>query len=67
MYVSHTLKFVLGKVENIVGKGENAGHQHFLLFPQCFQKPCFSELLTVGIVWQSVKYIVGLNVERVKR
>ena len=25
--------------ENIVGKGENAGYQHFLLFPQCFQKP----------------------------
>ena len=22
--------------ENIVEKGENAGHQHFLLFPQCF-------------------------------
>ena len=22
--------------ENIVGKGENAGKQHFLLFPQCF-------------------------------
>ena len=22
--------------ENIVGKGENAGNQHFLLFPQCF-------------------------------
>ena len=22
--------------ENIVGKGENAGSQHFLLFPQCF-------------------------------
>ena len=22
--------------ENIVGKGENAGTQHFLLFPQCF-------------------------------
>ena len=21
--------------ENIVGKGENAGNQHFLLFPQC--------------------------------
>ena len=27
------LYFVLGKVENIVGKGENAGYQHFLLFP----------------------------------
>ena len=22
--------------ENIVGKEENAGDQHFLLFPQCF-------------------------------
>ena len=22
--------------ENFVGKGENAGNQHFLLFPQCF-------------------------------
>ena len=22
--------------ENIVGKGENAGNQHFLLLPQCF-------------------------------
>ena len=22
--------------ENIVGKGENAGHQHFLLFRECF-------------------------------
>ena len=30
--------FVFDRVENIVGKGENAGYQHFLLFPQCFQK-----------------------------
>ena len=22
--------------ENIFGKGENAGNQHFLLFPKCF-------------------------------
>ena len=22
--------------ENVVGKGENAGEQHFLLFAQCF-------------------------------
>ena len=27
---------VMEKVENTVGKGENAGYQHFLLFPQCF-------------------------------
>ena len=32
------LKVVLRMVENIVGKGENAGYQHFLIFPQCFQK-----------------------------
>ena len=29
---------VSDRVENIVGKGENAGSQHFLLFPQCSQK-----------------------------
>ena len=23
-------------LENTVGKGENAGNKHFLLFPQCF-------------------------------
>ena len=22
--------------QNILGKGENAGNQHFLLFPKCF-------------------------------
>ena len=30
--------FCLDRVENIVDKGENAGYQHFLLFPQCFQE-----------------------------
>ena len=30
--------FVFDRIENIVGKGENAGYQHFLLFPQCFQE-----------------------------
>ena len=28
--------FLKKKKKNIVGKGENAGNQHFLLFPQCF-------------------------------
>ena len=32
------LNFALGRVENISGKGENAGYQHFLLFPKCFQE-----------------------------
>ena len=35
------LKFVFKRIENIVGNGENAGYQHFLLFPQCFQKASF--------------------------
>ena len=31
--VTEKLKIVLGREENIMGKGENAGYQHFLLFP----------------------------------
>ena len=37
-------------VEN-VGKGENAGYQHFLLFPQCFGKPSISGSLKLSFVW----------------
>ena len=40
---------VFDRVENIVGKGENSGNQHFLL-PQCFEKASFSGSLKVGIV-----------------
>ena len=36
--VSQNIKVVFHRIEHIVGKEENAGHQHFLLFPQCFQK-----------------------------
>ena len=35
----HTSRLLTPKkqaFENIVGKGENAINQHFLLFPQCF-------------------------------
>ena len=42
------------RVENSVGKGENAGYQHFLLPPQCFPKPSFLGSLKVGIVWQGL-------------
>ena len=49
--VADKLKFVLGRVENIVGKEENAFYQHFLHFQKCFQKAYFSRLLKVGIVW----------------
>ena len=43
------------RVENIAGKGENAGYQHFLLFPKCFQKAYFTGPLKVRIVWQGGK------------
>ena len=36
---------VFDRVENNVGKGENAGCQHFLLFPQCSQKASFLEVV----------------------
>ena len=38
MIVTQKLKFIFGRVENIVRKVENAGYQHALLFLQCFQK-----------------------------
>ena len=35
------VKVVFHRIENIVGKEENASYQHFLLFAQCFQKVFF--------------------------
>ena len=32
-YMRLKTKAVLERVENVMGKGENAGDQHFLLFP----------------------------------
>ena len=34
--------------ENIVGKGENAGYQHFLLFPKCFLRLSFLQFVFCG-------------------
>ena len=48
---AETFISLLDRVENIVGKGENAGYKHFLLFLQCFQKLFLSGSLKVGIVW----------------
>ena len=55
--VTEKLKFVLGK-------GENAGFQHFLLFPKCFQKASSSSLFKVEIVWQRVKHIYLTSIEK---
>ena len=50
------MMFASDRQENIVGKGENAGYQHFLLFPQCFQKPSFVWSWKPGIVWEMVNH-----------
>ena len=39
------------RAENIVKKGQNTGYQHFLLFPQCFQKASSKGSLKVRNVW----------------
>ena len=39
------------RVENTVGIGDNAGYQHFLLFPHWFPKSLFEGLLNVWTVW----------------
>ena len=44
-------------VENTLGKGEIAGNEQFLLFPQCFQKACFPEASKGVIVWEWVKIV----------
>ena len=49
--VTEKLKFVLERVENIVGRGENAAFQHFLLVSQCFQKASYTRSLKVWIMW----------------
>ena len=49
------LKFALGRVENSVGKGENAGYQHFLLFLQCFQVLLTRVVKELGLCVNSTK------------
>ena len=48
--VARMMFSLFDRVENTVGKGENAGCQHFLLFLLCFPKPSFQGTLKVGIV-----------------
>ena len=48
-------------LKNIVGKGENACYQHFLLFPQCFQKFSLSRSMKVGFVLQRVYPLIVPN------
>ena len=63
----------LDRVENIVGKGENAGYQHFLHFPQCFEKAFFPDTSKGVIVWERVNCLPTVlsfnrnNVEKLEK
>ena len=50
------IKFGFERLENILGKGENAVYQHFLLFPKCFQM-----LPSSGLMKSRVCVVRGLN------
>ena len=49
--VTQNVNVVFHRIQNIMGKEENAGYQHFFLFPQCFQKAFSSSASKVVIVW----------------
>ena len=49
--VTQKLNFIVERVKNNVGKEKNAGYQHFLLFPLCFQKISHTGSSKVMIVW----------------
>ena len=48
------------QVESTVGKGEIARYEHFLLFPQCFQKACFPGASKGVLVWEWVNCCLQL-------
>ena len=50
-----------------LGKGENAGHQHFLISPQCFEKASFPHMSKGVIVWEWVKRFFILTIRFAKQ
>ena len=47
--ITKMIILICARVENSVGKRENAGYQYFLLYPQCFQKASSLELLSKAL------------------
>ena len=50
---------VFDKIENIMGKGENAGYQHFILFPRCFQRLLSQTCQKVSLCGNTDFFITG--------
>ena len=44
--IAKMMIYLFEKVKNIVGKGENPGYQHFLLYQQCFLKSIFLSVIS---------------------
>ena len=62
--VTDKLNFVMGSVENIMGKEENSGNQHFLLFPHCFHRLPFQGREKFGLCGKGLKtalFGIGVN------
>ena len=57
---SKTTTSLFDRVDNTEGKGENAGYQHFLLFPQCFPKPSF-KLFVSGLCGKELTLYHTMN------
>ena len=56
----HMMEFVFYRLGNILGIGENAGYQYFLLFPKCFQKTFFFKVVkTEDCVVKSQMKLLG--------
>ena len=49
--MTQVMEYFLDRVENDVGKGKNAGYQHLLLYPECFQKISFPGSSNLLIKW----------------
>ena len=62
------MKFILDKVEDIVEKGENAVYQHFLLFPQCFQRVLYFSQgrLKLGVCGKGLTHYQTTNSDSAK-
>ena len=56
--LTEKVKFVLGRIENIVGKGENAGLPAFSLFPTTFSKVFFIRVVRIGCGKELTHYLV---------
>ena len=57
--LSKKLIFVLARIENIVGNGENAGNWHFLLFPNVFKSLFYQSFKSLRLFGKGLKELAS--------